>query len=148
MPKYCGGGYWEQKSTFRYSALDEDGTGNLFETSQTEADTPTLLLSSEKIPAKIKMGTITRIHFKLNPTNAETYILRLYEEASADDYHSSLHKLWESDPLRADDEEYDMTELDIDFTLKTIGKMYFKLTWTGAPGNTPGYISVSGKVKH
>jgi len=153
MPKECHGGSWEKHSIFFLRKLDEDGTGDYFETSKSKTDTPIHFLMANAAgcigsPLKFTSGRITRIHFRMNPTAGETFTVRLWRDAVAGDYESNANMLYESDALRADDEDYDITEKDIPFFLKTPGKIWFSLEWTGAPGNTPGILEVSGEVIH
>lgn len=138
-------GSWHTETTFKFSELDEDGTGNKFETDQAKTDTPTLLLDETIEPSTIvTAGLIKRIHYRLNPTNAVTYTLRIWAAALADNYASNLNMLYESPDAQADDEDYDRAELDIPFRLAAAGSLYYSIDWSGAPGNTPGFIEVSG----
>jgi hypothetical protein len=140
-------GIWEKGSIFTYHKLDEDGTGNFFETSQSKTDTPTLLVDTFKSHPQMKTGKILRIHFRMKPTNvAETYTLRLWRAALGPDYASNACMLYESAPLRADDVDYDIGELNIPFWLYTPGFLYYSIEWTGAPGNTSGFIEVTGEA--
>ena len=131
---------------FHAYKLDEDGTGNYFETSQSKTTAPTLLLNTAVVPPKVKSGIINRIHYRLNPTNAETYTLRIWRGAAAANLQSNLYMLYESDPLRADDTDYDVAELAIPFNLNDEGLLYYSIEWTGASGNTTGFIEVSGEM--
>lgn len=143
--KHSGrGGRWIKHTFFEAYKLDEDGTGNYFETSQSKTDTPTLTLVVE--PSHIKTGKVNRIHYRLKPTAAVTFILRIWEEADAGDYESNLHLIYESPALQASDEDYDRSELDIPFKLDAVGQMFYSIEWTGAPGNTVGFILVTGEA--
>ena len=139
------GGRWKKGTIFRYGQLDEDGTGNYFETDQGENDTPTLYLSSGRTPNNMKSGIIRRIHYRLNPTNAVTYTLRLYAKAVAPNYQSGMSKLYDSGAAKADDTEYDVA-VEIPFILLVKGKLYYAIEWSAAPGDTTGYIEVMGEV--
>lgn len=142
----CRDGKWQKGSIFQYGKLDETGAGGAasFETIQTKTDTPTLLLDMLSHPT-MKSGIIHRIHYRLNPTNAVTYTLRLWRAAAAGDYESNFNLLYESPPLQADDTDYDRAELIIPFWLWIPGNLYYSIEWTGAPGVTPGFISVTGE---
>ena len=140
---------------FRAYKLDEDGTGNSFETSQAETDTPTLKLTVS--PNILKNGIIRRFHFRLNPTNAVTYVIRIYQGAHAGNYESQMNKLLDSSDVvaaGADDTEYDAVDLAVPFTETvasgadpegTAATLYYQITWSGAPGDTTGYIEVDGE---
>jgi len=141
-------GKWKTTGVFYYGIVDEDGTGNYFETDQAKTDTPTLYFGVDtdphRIPITLRAGVINRIHYRLNPTAGETYTLRIWSHAIANDYHSNSHMLWESAAAQVDDTDYDHGELNIPFVLDTQARMYYSIDWTGAPGNTPGFIGVEG----
>ena len=139
-------GTWVKKSVFICEKLDEDGSGTDFETSKSKTDTPTLWLNTYYHPLSLTSGLIKRIHYRLNPTNAETYTLRIWSTAVAADYESNMNMLYESPSAQADDEDYDRCELDIPLKLVYPAKIWFSLEWTGAPGTTSGFIVVSGEV--
>lgn len=140
-------GKWVKHSVFRYRKLDEAGTAlHYFETDQAKTDTPTLYLDSERYPPKVKSGIIKRIHYRLNPTNGETYTLRIWSDNIANDYESNLELLYESPAAQADDTDYDRCELNIPFVLDYPGQLFYSIDWTGTPGDTPGFIEVSGEV--
>lgn len=131
---------------FIFRKLDENGAGTDFETSYAKTDTPVKTFATH-FPKTLVAGLIKRIHYRLHPTNAVTYTLRLYSGAYADDYASDLLGLvYESPPLQADDTDYDRAELDIPFRLGTQGTLYFALEWTGAPGVTAGFIRCEGEI--
>jgi hypothetical protein len=134
------------RSTFKFTKLDEDGTLNVFETSQAKTAPPTLLLDLElfhPIP-QIKSGIINRVHYRLNPTNAVTYTLRLWDATVLNPYELNMHMLYESPAAQADDTDYDR-EVTIPFLFAIAGKLFYSIEWTGAPGNTTGFISVEGE---
>lgn len=140
-------GVWEKHTVFRYFARDNDGTGNIFETDQAETDTPTLYLSTFRYPENLVMGMAYRIHYELEPTNAVTYTLRLYCNSIANDIWSRSEKLYESPAGQADSIEYDR-EVKIPFKLINPGRIWYTIDWSAAPGNTPGFIEVTGVVEH
>lgn len=131
---------------FILKKLDEAGAGGNLETSYAKTDTPVKILDTVKFPSTLLAGKILRIHYRLNPTNAVTYTLRLYASALAADYASNNTLLYESAALRADDTDYDVCEIVIPFRLDALAVMYFALEWTGAPGVTAGFIRVEGEV--
>jgi len=140
----CRDGKWKKGSIFMYWKLDEAGAADFFETSQVKTDMPTLLFDRLSHPT-MKSGIIHRISYRLNPTNAVTYILRIWRAATGDDYQSNANMLYESPPLQADDTDYDRAELAIPFWLWTPGNLFYSIEWSAAPGNTSGYIGVSGE---
>jgi hypothetical protein len=136
-------------SIFNFAQLNEAGASAKFETNQNKTDTPTLALLDFRIMtgsvgANLKAGLIHRIHFRLNPTNAVTYTLRIWQAAIAADYESNMNMLYESPAARADDTDYDVAELVIPFILANTGMIYYSVEWTGAPGITTGFLAVSG----
>ena len=132
------GGKWKEQTVFRlYTTTAAD-----LDVSYADTDTPAKTFAG-RVPTKIKSGIIKRVHFRLTPTNAVTYTLRLWADALADDNSSRLRKLFDSTPLRAKDVEYDL-EVEIPFILTTAGTMYFGNEWSAAAGGTTGFIEVSG----
>jgi alpha-glucosidase (family GH31 glycosyl hydrolase) len=136
-------GVWAPRTVFLFRKLDEDGSGGYFATSQAKTDTPTLTFDTI-YPSSIQQGIIYRIHYRLKPTNAVTYILRLYEAAKAGDYESNMRLIWESPALQASDVDYDRAELMIPFWLSGLAGMNYAIEWSGAPGTTVGFIHVQG----
>jgi hypothetical protein len=58
-----------------------------------------------------------------------------------------MEMLYESPSAQADDEDYDRAELYIPFILTASGDLYYSIDWSGAPGNTTGFIEVSGEIE-
>lgn len=146
----CRSGRWRKMSIFNFAQLNEAGASADFETSQAKTDTPTLTLLDVRtltgtVGANLKSGLIHRIHYRLNPTNAVTYTLRLWQAAIADNYESNMNMLYESPALRADDTDYDVAELNIPFVLAATGLMYYSIEWSAASGTTTGFLAVSGE---
>lgn len=125
--------------------LDEAGNLGFFATSQDGTTKPTLSFGTV-IPASFRSGIIRRIHYRLNPTNAVTYTLRLWVATwTANTYQLNLYKLYQSPAAQADDTEYDR-EVVISFLLGVPAFIYYSIEWTGAPGVTPGYIHLTGEA--
>jgi hypothetical protein len=138
-------GKWKKRSIFIFSELDEDGVLNTFEVDQDKVTPPTLLLDLYQTHPTMKTGIIKRIHYRLHPAvGAETYTLRLWRATRADPYALNLQMLYESPAAQVEDTDYDRL-VEIPFSLETPGQLYFSLDWTGAPGNTTGFISVEGE---
>ena len=135
----------DRPSIFRYHRYSEDGAVDTFETSQTKTDTPTLLLNTFRFPMTLSAGKINRIHYRLNPTNAVTFTLRIWSNANALDYYSNFQMLYESPALQVDDTDYIDEDLDIPFHLGINGQILVSIEWTAAPGVTAGFIEVSGE---
>ena len=108
------------------------------------ADTPTSIFDNR--PSKIKAGIIKRIYYHLDFTGVETYTLRLWSHAIANNYTSIRYMLYESPALQADNMIYDRP-VEIPFILNTIDTMYYGIDSTGALGNSAGTILVTGKIE-
>jgi hypothetical protein len=93
----------------------------------------------------LSTGKINRIHYRLNPTNAVTFTLRIWCNNNDPDYYSNFQMLYESPPLQVDDIDYIEEDLDIPFHLGVNGLMLVSIQWTGAPGVTAGFVEVSGE---
>jgi hypothetical protein len=145
----CRDGKWKKGSIFTFNKLDENGALGIlgFALSQAKNVPPTLFLDTNISHPTMKTGIIRRIHYRINPTNAETYILRLWRSAPANPYELNLALLWESPALQADDTDYDRKggAATIPLTLCWPGEFRYSLEWTGAPGVTPGFIDVTGE---
>ena len=100
-------------------------------------------------PTIVTGGEINRVHFRLNPTNAVTYRLTLYQSVDGADgtYQVESNKLFDSTEVVAaavGDTEYDAHELVRPFVLDSL-QIWLAVDWSAAPGNTTGYCVVSGK---
>jgi len=142
--------------------LDHDGTANYFETDQAVTDTPTLLMDiSTSTGEDVSRFEMTSIKFMINPTNAVTYQLFLLEDAQATDPVSASHIIFDSAAAMVDSTVYEYREgvtgslpglTTVDGTLPhivnlvTANTMYYMLDWSGAPGDTLGYIKIRGKL--
>lgn len=131
-------------SEISFTAIVSDDTTTLaqFEVDKSKTDTPTQSIIAD--PPLFRRGIIKEISYRLNPTNAETYTLMIFEDAHADNYNSNSRMLYESAALRADDTDYKIY-CELPFNLDETAKFYVSTDWTGAgPGNTTGYIRISG----
>jgi len=142
--------------------VDTDGTGNYFETDQALGDTPTLsipLTCSSNV--KINKFLLESINYYMNPTAAVTYTLYLFENASADNVQNLADLVFQTQAAQADSIIYWYRAGaygtppgigTVDFTIPSVvslgvpNKMYYLLDWTGAPGNTPGFLTVRGRL--
>ena len=127
--------------------IDADGAGNVFETDQVITDTPTLFITLDDPYCKRFM--LEEVTWMMNPTAAETYQLVLFEEANADDVISLSKIVFDSGPLLVDSQAYlsakGQGKLPRIVDLAVPGRLYYMMLWTGAPGNTPGYVKVRGR---
>jgi len=124
------------------ATVSEDGTTTaVFTTDKSKTDTPTQYIDATE-PVFYR-GRILEIGYRLNPTAAETYTLMIFEKNIANDYELNSRMLYESAAARVDDEDYRI-ECNLPFNLWTAGRFYIATDWTGAPGNTTGYIRISG----
>jgi len=127
--------------------VDVDGTGNVFETEGVITAIPDLLLTTDD--KRVHRFEITDIIFYMNPTAAETYEILLFEGAFAGDVKSLAQIVWRSGAAMVDSTPYIRTnnedELPKIVELSNEGLLYYMMLWTGAPGNTPGYIKVRGR---
>ncbi len=124
--------------------IEDTGATNAFETDQAVTDTPTLYLTATYLAA----GTLNRIHVSLTPANAVTPTLYIFSGAQADDKASERRLLFSSAEYYpsglVSGTEYDFIDLQIPFVLDTANRIYYALDWSGAPGNTTGYLAVLG----
>ena len=127
--------------------VDADGTGNVFESVDLITDTPSTTLTTDD--PRVKHFEIIDIIFMMNPTAAETPEIVLLEGAIADDVTSLSKIVWTSGAGMVDSTRYirsnNEDELPKIVNLDDEGLLYYLMIWTGAPGNTPGYIRVRGR---
>ena len=142
---------------FRINAYYEATSAQL-STDSTVDNKPTLNIGAaqgNKGAFYARNGTITTIAIRLNPTNAVTYDFELIQDdAGANNSYQlradNLFKSWDNAILDVadcgDDTEYKWEGLDIPFSLPAIhaGDFWFNIDWSGAPGDTTGYIMIGG----
>jgi hypothetical protein len=144
--------------------LDAAGTSNYFET---DDDNPLTSIPTLAIDLSCKSNvTITRfllesLDYYMNQTAAVTYTLYLFEGASADDVTHLSELVFQSPAAQADVTLYwyrngysgtPDTIATLDASLPKVvklsvpNKLYYTINWSGAPGNTPGFITVRGRL--
>jgi len=144
--------------------LDAAGTSNYFETDDDNplTSTPTLTIDlSCTSEVKIRRFLLESVDYYMNQTAAVTYTLYLFEGASADDVTHLKELVFQSPAAQADVTLYwyrngfsgtPDTIATTDATLPKVcnlsvpNKLYYTLNWSGAPGNTPGFITVRGRL--
>ena len=129
------------------SAEDFDGADNLFETDQPLETTPTLTITLSPECGKFELCEVS--HY-MNPANAVTYQLYLFEDASADNVQTRHDMIYNSGANMAKGTIYkempNQDQLPAIVNCATPGTIYYMIDWSAAPGNTPGYIVVRGKM--
>ena len=130
---------------FKGEILDAAGAGDYFETDQAVTDTPTLYMT---LSAALTRIYVDRVHVNLTPTNAVTYNFYLFTDAQADNVTSEGLKIFDSTDFypagMASGMEYEFMDMATPAVLTTAGRIYYLIDWSGAPGNTPGYLKVFG----
>ena len=86
----------------------------------------------------------------MNPANAVTYQLYLFEDASADDVQTRHDLIYDSGAAMAKGTVYkempSQDQLPAIVRCATPGRIYYMLDWSAAPGDTTGYIVIRGKM--
>lgn len=143
--------------------VDYDGTSNYFETDQALGDTPTLTidLTTNMADVDITRFQLENVRYYMDPTDAVTYQLYLFEAASADNVQNISDQVFVSPAAQADVTAYDYRiggtgslptlgtadhQLPVICNLATANKLYYLLNWSAAPGDTKGYIKIRGKL--
>ena len=120
-------------------------SGALFETDISLTDTPTQFIT---LDPEVEVFELTEVYWRLDPTNAETYRLMLFEDNSADDRTHEGELVFDSGLAMVDNQQYRETEggakLPVIVKLGTAGILYLATDWTGPPGNTAGVLVVKG----
>ena len=127
--------------------MDPTGIADLFETDHALTDTPTqrIVLSRD-----VKKLNLQEIRAYMTPTNAVTCGFQLYGDAQADDYNSIMSCFFSSaNTVVAKDTHYVKTQRDSTMQVTGIlnppGQVYFNQDWSGAPGDTKGFLMIVGK---
>ena len=97
----------------------------------------------------VKNFRLTSVKYYLVPANAVTYKLYLYDEAVAGTYDARVARVFETDSGKAASTTYlevGSNKLPIDVHLSELGKLYFGINWSAAPGNTTGFIQIRGEL--
>ena len=130
--------------------LDAAGTGNYFETDEAMGATPTLYMSL--VPSDVERFVLDEISYRMEAANAVTFQLYLLEDASADDLTQLSDVIFDSGAAQARNTTYNISPTGAHTTLvprnvklATAGKLYYMIDWSGAPGNTPGFIYIKGR---
>jgi hypothetical protein len=136
------------RKIFGYGKLDEDGALNVFETSQAKIVLPTFMVDTFMNPADLKEGIMMKVKVRMNPTNAATYTLRLWESAvngAVTPYMQEMACIYEMDFPGLDDIAYTIM-MERPFGLYIPGQLWYSIEWSAAPGNTPGCILIQGEL--
>lgn len=145
--------------------FDLAGTDNVFETDQALGDTPTLFLTiTAPTGIPVKRFLLEEVCYYMDPTNGVTYQLLLLEAATADNVEQLQDLVFFSPAAQADAVCYKYNNLgycaDVASTtaevlqyklpviveLTDANKLYYMLDWSGAPGDTKGFIKVRGRL--
>jgi hypothetical protein len=145
--------------------FDLAGTLNVFETDQALGDTPTLYLTiTTPTNILVRRFLLEEVCYYMNPTAAVTYQLFLLEAASADNVEQLQDLVFFSPAAQADSVCYKYNNLgycaDVASTTAEVlqyklpcvveltdpGKLYYMLDWSGAPGDTLGFIKIRGRL--
>jgi len=145
--------------------FDLAGTDNVFETDQALGDTPTLSLTiTAPTGIPVKRFLLEEVCYYMDPTNGVTYQLLLLEAATADNVEQLQDLVFFSPAAQADAVCYKYNNLgycaDVASTtaevlqyklpcvveLTDTNKLYYMLDWSGAPGDTKGFIKVRGRL--
>lgn len=128
------------------SKIDSDGSSGYFTTDQPLGTQPTL--SMTLTPSTAKRFMLESVRFYMNPTAAVTYQLLLSERSSSDTVTSYGDIVFDSGAGMADDTIYIVSrgdKLPHLVVLSTAATLYYQIDWSGAPGDTSGYILIRGR---
>lgn len=139
-------GKWFTRVPFLCAELQEAAAAAKFNVDQLKTDTPTLQVNDYIEPVDFQKGWLQRAHYRINPVNAVTYAMILWEAAEADDYESNLLLIYETPAAQADDTDYDRAEMMVPFYLGAPGTIFYSIDWTGATGNVQGFILAGGEA--
>lgn len=134
--------------------IDTDGSAEYFEGklgggaggSDALGDTPVGYV--QLYPTTVTKFLLESVRYYANPTNAVTYELYLFEQASANDVQNLADLVFDSGAVQVDSTPYiavNVNKLPIPINLVDVGKLYYLVDWTGDPGTTPGYLEIRGR---
>lgn len=127
--------------------MDQTGVADTFETDHAVTDTPTQRIILSRDVNKFKL---TEIQAYQTPTNAVTCGFQFYGDAQADDYASTVSCFFGSaNTVVAKDTHYHKTANDTTMggtgRLAIPGQVWFNQDWSGAPGDTKGFVTIIGE---
>lgn len=137
--------------------VDTAGTIDLFETDHAVTDTPTEFILLSKPVRKFELQEV-RVY--LNPTEAQTPELMLFEKDIADNDRSAARLAWRSGAALVDSATYVSVgnktstgaatqahahPLPVVLNLDVPGKVWYNIDWSAAPGDTKGAIRLLGR---
>ena len=142
-----------------------DGTGDEFETDQAITTTPTKYLTlSTETGEDVHRFLLEEVRYYMNQTNAVTYQIWLLEAANADDVEQQSDVVFFTPAAQADSTGYKYTaagygasiggataeaaqyKLPAIVELEDANKLYYMVDWSGAPGDTPGFLKIRGRL--
>ena len=97
----------------------------------------------------VKNLRLTSVKYYLVPTNAVTYELSIYKEAVAGTYDARAACVFESGSGKAASTLYQTigaNMLPVNVHLADLGKLYFGINWSAAPGDTTGLVQICGEL--
>ena len=128
-------------------AIDLDGTGADFEDDEA-LGSGTASTHNFTITPAFKYIRLETVRYLMNQTNAVTYQLHLIEDRIANAYTEQSRCLFSSGAAQADNTLYlrslDANDLPCLGVLDTPGTVEYKVHWSGAPGDTPGFVRIMG----
>ena len=130
--------------------VEETGTAATFKTDQVfMTNQPTLYLPV--LPGTSQKFRVTAIRFYLSPANAVTYQLYLLKHdtnpGGATPLQAREDLIYDSGAAMAKDTEYFVIAggmLPVEVHLGDTAKLYYMIDWSAAPGDTTGFITVTG----
>jgi len=132
-----------------FRLVDEDGTGNKFETDQPlSSATPSLSITATTVNFPIKHFVLEEVRYYFAATNSVTFELYLLEKAESSAVARRSYVGFDSGSGKLRDTMYlssgEGWKLPVVMNLDEENKIYYMIDWSGAPGNTPGYIVAKG----
>lgn len=128
----------------------DDSTTDIFEDNEPLGSGSGATHSLSVIPSWASAFLLQKISYMMNPTAAETYTLHLLEASEDLAADENRRLIYSSTAGQADTIYYKHLRTDnalpVPVKLTDPGTLYFKLDWTGAPGNTTGYIAIRGTL--
>lgn len=128
--------------------LDTTGTQDFFETDHAYTETPTQRIVLSRNCKRLRLEEVRTY---MNSANAVTSGLAFYEAADADDEESYSHLIYKTGDNTSIakttlvQKGINDTPLPAVMNLERPGQVWFNQDWSGAPGDTSGFITIVGR---
>jgi hypothetical protein len=131
----------QKLTTFLIQHYDTDGSGHAFDQSQDITTPPTKFFAILN-PRRLNRGILNHLVYKIVPTAAVTFTLRLWHWNFGT--NPTVWLVWQSAGGKVGGTVYEETNLNAPFYLLSAGQFFYSIEWSAAPGVTTGSVEGQG----